>query len=300
MGYFPSFPATSPYVTAVGATMGGESGNTDIACQSQEGGVITTGGGFSTFYATPTWQTDAVDAYFAGLTSGQTPTSGYNRNGRGYPDISYTGVNYQVIIQTAVAGLYGTSASAPLFGAMLSLLNAARAGTNLTSVGFINPTLYAYGMPNTFGPGNTNFNPFNDVTSGNTECMAQNSNGNVACCNSGFEATAGWDPVTGWGSTYYPNLAQMMAVEVNYTASSDSDGNKSGLNQAETIVIVVIVVVAAILIIFGFIHYCCCRNRASRPARGEPTPTVAVHVPPPAEYHMQTASAPAHRPNAAY
>ena len=42
-GYFPSFPATSPYVTAVGATMGPESGNPEVACQSQLGGVITTG-----------------------------------------------------------------------------------------------------------------------------------------------------------------------------------------------------------------------------------------------------------------
>ena len=42
-GYFPSFPATSPYVTAVGATMGPESGDPEIACQSQLGGVITTG-----------------------------------------------------------------------------------------------------------------------------------------------------------------------------------------------------------------------------------------------------------------
>lgn len=32
-GYFPSYPATSPYVVAVGATMGPESGNTEIACQ---------------------------------------------------------------------------------------------------------------------------------------------------------------------------------------------------------------------------------------------------------------------------
>ena len=42
-GYFPSFPATSPYVTAVGATMGPESGMSEIACQAQLGGVITTG-----------------------------------------------------------------------------------------------------------------------------------------------------------------------------------------------------------------------------------------------------------------
>ena len=51
-GYFPSFPATSPWVTAVGATMGPNTGGPEVACQSQLGGVITTGGGFSTFNPT--------------------------------------------------------------------------------------------------------------------------------------------------------------------------------------------------------------------------------------------------------
>ena len=44
----PSFPATSPYVTAVGATMGSshvvpDLGEGEMACQSQQGGVITSG-----------------------------------------------------------------------------------------------------------------------------------------------------------------------------------------------------------------------------------------------------------------
>jgi tripeptidyl-peptidase-1 len=42
-GYNPQFPATSPYVTSVGASQGPESNQPDIACQSNEGGVITTG-----------------------------------------------------------------------------------------------------------------------------------------------------------------------------------------------------------------------------------------------------------------
>jgi subtilase family serine protease len=38
-----SFPASSPYVTAVGATQGPESGTAEIVCTSDAGGVITTG-----------------------------------------------------------------------------------------------------------------------------------------------------------------------------------------------------------------------------------------------------------------
>jgi len=72
-GYFPSFPATSPYVTAVGATQGPESGDPEISCQSQLGGVITSGGGFSTYYPTPKWQVDAVSRYFDNLPTDQQP-----------------------------------------------------------------------------------------------------------------------------------------------------------------------------------------------------------------------------------
>ena len=137
-GYFPSFPATCPYVTSVGATMGPESGTAEIACQSNacyisgsnSGGVITSGGGFSTYFAQPSWQTDAVSYYFGNLTSA--PESGYNRNGRGYPDISLIGVKYQVVVAGALYQLYGTSASAPVFAGMISLINSLRAKSNRT------------------------------------------------------------------------------------------------------------------------------------------------------------------------
>lgn len=46
-------PASSPYVTAVGATMGPENGKPEIVCSSDQGSVITSGGGFSKFFSTP-------------------------------------------------------------------------------------------------------------------------------------------------------------------------------------------------------------------------------------------------------
>ena len=72
-GYFPYFPASSPYVTAVGATMpltraDGE-GNLvveeEVTCQSQKGGVITSGGGFSTFFPQPKWQKNVVKEFLS-------------------------------------------------------------------------------------------------------------------------------------------------------------------------------------------------------------------------------------------
>jgi tripeptidyl-peptidase-1 len=86
-GYFPSFPATSPYVLAVGATMG-EGGTVsttseEVTCQSDGGGIITSGGGFSTFFERPSWQNNDVDKYFRILSPTQQPGPGYNPNGRG-------------------------------------------------------------------------------------------------------------------------------------------------------------------------------------------------------------------------
>jgi len=274
-GYFPSFPATCPYVTAVGATMGPEDGDPEIACQSQLGGVITTGGGFSTYFAQPSWQTDVVNGYFANLTSGEQPTSGYNPLGRGYPDVSFIGVDYQVIVQGVTETLFGTSASSPVFAAMISLLNAARLANNQSSVGFLNPTLYAFGSNNTFGANGTDVKPFNDVTSGNNKCVVYSGGdpSQATCCNSGFYSTYGWDPVTGFGSLQYTQLDPMFGVSVNYTIPSSSSSSSSGSTLSEAAVIGIVfgtVVVVVGLIVFGIVSCCntCCSTSSSSGARG--------------------------------
>jgi hypothetical protein len=87
--------------------------------QSQDNGIITTGGGFSTYYSRPSWQSDAVTSYFAGLST--SPAAGYNVNGRGYPDVSLVAVKYQVVIAGSLSNIYGTSASAPVFAAYSKL-----------------------------------------------------------------------------------------------------------------------------------------------------------------------------------
>ena len=108
--------------------MGPEYGADEIACQSQLGGLVTSGGGFSTYYPTPSWQQSAVSAYFANLTaSNNLPAPGYNPNGRGIPDVSLIGTNYQVVINGALVEEWGTSCSTAVFAGMLSLVNVARA-----------------------------------------------------------------------------------------------------------------------------------------------------------------------------
>ncbi len=60
-----------------------------------------------------------MDGYFAGLSAERTPTSGYNRNGRGYPDVSLIGANYEIIVQSVARSVYGTIISLIAFGVIL-------------------------------------------------------------------------------------------------------------------------------------------------------------------------------------
>jgi hypothetical protein len=231
--------------------MGPENGDPEIACQSQLGGVITTGGGFSTYNPTPSWQVDAVNAYFDALTASNTPTSGYNRNGRGYPDVSLIGVWYMTVVSGSEIPLFGTSASAPVFGAMISLINAARAKKNQSSVGFINPTLWAFSGATPGNPHNlTLFTAFQDVTSGINKCMAYAGQHyeNAFCCDSGFTATVGWDPVTGLGSITLPNLIKALTKEVEVPLSYEEDDDGEVPRSTRLIMIILLVLIGAVLV----------------------------------------------------
>ena len=176
-------------MTAVGATQGPESGDTEIACQSNEGGVITTGGGFSTIFSQPSYQSSAVSGYFDSLSKSEEPVSGYDAGNRGYPDVSMAGYNYEVVIGGSTFSLSGTSASSPVFAGVVSLVNAARLEAGKSALGFVNPALYSSGVSG---------GVYNDVTDGNNMCTA----GRV-CCDEGFYCSSGWDPLTGFGSVDY-------------------------------------------------------------------------------------------------
>ena len=65
----------------------------------------------SNLFPTPSWQTAQVNTYFAS----QNPHSGFNRGGRGYPDVSLLATNYMVVFNKIVeGGTYGASASTPV------------------------------------------------------------------------------------------------------------------------------------------------------------------------------------------
>lgn len=173
--YDPSYPATSNYVTAVGATQGPETNTVELVCSSDTGGVITSGGGFSTLYTKMDYQSSAISGYFNSVTGSKVPASGYATNGRGIPDVSLAGVNYNVIIGGTNTEVSGTSASSPSFAAFVALVNAARLSQGKSTLGWLNPAIYQYGSQ--FG---------NDVVTGNNKCTA-----GIVCCSQGFYAAPG-------------------------------------------------------------------------------------------------------------
>ena len=202
--YSPEWPASSQYVTAVGATQGPEANKTEVACSGATNGIITTGGGFSNYFETPTFQKSFVDAYL----SNNSPYQGFNRNGRGYPDVAIMGRNYLIALSSTelypvYTGLFGTSASSPTFGALVSLVNNARVSAGKSKIGWLNPALY-------YLKSNDNTNSiFNDITAGNNNCIVY---GEI-CCQQGFDAVTGWDPATGLGSIDFVNFkAAMLAL----------------------------------------------------------------------------------------
>jgi tripeptidyl-peptidase I len=96
-GYFANFPASSPYVTAVGGTMFGLStGKPEITCSAAQGSQITSGGGFSNSISAPSFQQTAINRYFSGLTNRpkQSLYQPYDRSKRGYPDLSLAADQY--------------------------------------------------------------------------------------------------------------------------------------------------------------------------------------------------------------
>merc|ERR1712064_62390 len=139
----------------------------------------------------PSWQQDAISTYLS--TVSPQPVSGYSASGRGYPDVAMAGHNYEDVIAGSLYSVSGTSASSPVTAAMASLVNAKLKANGASSIGFINPTLYASGSSS-----------FNSITSGNNKCTAS-----TTCCSQGFYATTGWDPVTGWGSVDYAKFESL-------------------------------------------------------------------------------------------
>jgi kumamolisin len=160
------FPASSPHALACGGTSLRASqagiGSETVWNDGATGGA--TGGGISSFFATPTWQT--------GLSAHETGGSVVPLSMRGVPDVAGDAdpqTGYAVRIDGTETVIGGTSAVAPLWAALIARINQ----INGTPAGYLNPRLYQ------------NPQGLRDIVSGN---------------NGDFAASVGWDACTGLGS----------------------------------------------------------------------------------------------------
>jgi kumamolisin len=168
-----SFPSTLPTVTAVGGTTVFESQQGIYFKEMAWGGPLDQsggGGGASQFYTAPDYQKIVLNSLGHGL--------------RQVPDVAAdadpsTGFHIVFGGQDGQAG--GTSAATPLWAGTIALVNQDLIKKSLREVGFANPALYWMGQNSSTLPAK----PFHDVTTGN---------------NLAYDAGAGWDFATGWGS----------------------------------------------------------------------------------------------------
>ncbi|GJN77804.1 hypothetical protein PLIIFM63780_001297 [Purpureocillium lilacinum] len=202
--FMPDSTCDCPYITGVGSTTlqnHKRPGDREVATDQ-----FSSGGGFSNIYKTPSYQLKAVQHYLTNYppdfpsfstSRGQVPKTGgvYNRNGRGYPDLSAAGQHGVVAARGHWHLIGGTSMSAPIVGAILTLINEERLAAGKKSIGFINPVLYQHPEM------------FNDVLEGSQPLGGPD---NTGCgSNGGFHCREGWDPVTGMGT---PNYEKMLKV----------------------------------------------------------------------------------------
>ncbi|HET7420509.1 MAG TPA: S53 family peptidase [Candidatus Dormibacteraeota bacterium] len=168
-----SFPATLPTVTAVGGTSVFESQQgvyfKEYAWSSpldESGG----GGGVSQFYAAPSYQDNERLAAGNGF--------------REVPDVAADGdpsTGFHIVFGGKDVQVGGTSAATPLWAATVALINQDLIRKGMHEVGFANPAIYWMGE----NASKLSPRPFHDVTVGN---------------NLGYDAAAGFDLATGWGS----------------------------------------------------------------------------------------------------
>ena len=202
----PTFPAACPYVTAVGGTERVE----------PESAASFSSGGFSDIFDRPLYQSQAVKTYLTNL--GPDHFEGlYNPQGRGFPDIAAQAVRYSVTnVRGTLQLVGGTSAAAPTIAGLVSLLNSARLKAGMPALGFLNPWIYA---PDLHGA-------FTDITTGGSKgCNGRDLFSGLptpVVPGAGWNATEGWDPVTGLGTPLFDRLLELAAPGVKLPTVSES------------------------------------------------------------------------------
>ena len=182
------FPSDTTNVTEVGGTTlstSGPGGSWVGETVWNWGNGIGSGGGISTSYAIPSWQTNI------NMATNKGSTTMHN-----VPDVAFTADNVYVRADGENDGVGGTSCAAPLWAAFTALVNQQAVMTGHPTVGFINSALDA------IASGPTYSQCFHDITTGNNTSSASPQK---------FYGVAGYDLCTGWGVPAGQSLINALA-----------------------------------------------------------------------------------------
>ncbi len=183
------FPGDTPYITQVGGTTlttSGPGGSWVSEKVWNWGNGTGSGGGISTSYAIPNWQTNI------NMTACQGSTTKRNT-----PDVALTADNVYVRADNQDYNVGGTSCAAPLWAGFNSLINQLALQNGEPTVGFINPAVYALGSRGGY------LLSFHDITTSNNEKSSSPTK---------FAAVPGYDLCTGWGTPTGSNLLYTLGV----------------------------------------------------------------------------------------
>ncbi|HSX04683.1 MAG TPA: protease pro-enzyme activation domain-containing protein [Rhabdochlamydiaceae bacterium] len=200
-------PSSQPYVCGVGGTSLTVNATTGAYVSevvwNRGLGMGAGGGGVSTLWALPSWQTGI--------------STTYSKTNRNVPDVSLNSDQYKAyaIFFNGHWNLYGgTSCAAPLWAAFTALVNQQRSASQLGPLGFANPTFYSIGKST---PAD-----YHDITMGN---------------NLVYQAGPGYDNATGWGSFNGANLFSTLtfAAPKGPTVSITSPANGATVSGITTV-----------------------------------------------------------------
>ncbi len=178
-------PASQPYVVAAGGTTLNTATNGSYISESSWGIPASPqnqlqggGGGISSVWPIPSWQTGVATS----LNKGSTTM-------RMVPDVSVEAnpqTGYAIYVGGSWGVFGGTSCAAPIWAGFTALVNQARASKGLSPLGFADPTLYKLGESSAYTT------LFHDIADDSTNLF--------------YPAVSGYDLSTGWGSMVGPNL----------------------------------------------------------------------------------------------
>jgi hypothetical protein len=201
----------SPLETIVGGTQLLSTGTNGIWASetvwNADGGAG--GGGVSTVYSIPSYQTNIS------MTANQGSTTMRN-----VPDVALTASDIYIWGDgETISDIGGTSCAAPLWAGFMALVNQQLVSSGQTTAGFINPAIYALAQTSVYT------NLFHDITNGNNTTSESPTK---------YYAVPGYDLCTGWGTPAGQSLINALAPPLVVTLpASATEGAGVLVNAGE-------------------------------------------------------------------